>query len=230
MKRKKSSLFDKIQGNISIFIILTLIAALIFEFVNQNWEFFFVTFLALALIVAIYYFQGKSRIHLPSRVQLAIILFIYAGVFLGEVADFYVKYWWWDSLLHLFSGFAIDLIAFGIMYVLFKTEKIKTSPMFIAVIVFSLAMTIGVIWEIYEYGMDYTFDKNMQRAKGLCPEQGVCDTWAGIQDTMKDFILNAVGALTISIMGYFYLKNGEQFFLNKVIERFVKKNPRLFFK
>lgn len=230
MKPKKSSVFEKIQQYISFFIILSLIIVLIFEFINRNWEFFFITVLALALIFATYYFQSKYKIHLPARVQLAIILFIYAGVFLGGVQNFYLRFWWWDSLLHLFSGFAIGLIAFGIMYVLYQTEKIKTSLVFIAVIIFSLSMTIGVVWEIFEFGIDSTFDKNMQRSRDLCPEVDDCDTRLGVIDTMKDFILNAIGALFASILGYIYLKTGGQFLLNKIIEKFVKKNPRLFFK
>ncbi|MFA7708933.1 MAG: hypothetical protein WCX82_02245, partial [archaeon] len=189
-----------------------------------------ITVLALVLIVAIYYFQGKSGIHLPSGLQLSIILFIYGGVFLGGVQNFYLRFWWWDSLLHLFSGFTLALIAFGIMYFLYKTEKIKANFVFIAVIVFSLSMTIGTVWEVYEFAADNTFGLNMQKARNLCPATGACDSRLGLLDTMKDTILNAVGALLVSILGYIYLKNGEQFFLNKIMKRFVRKNPRLFFK
>jgi len=230
MNPKKSSVFEKIQHYIGFFIILSLIVALVLELINQNWEFFFVTVLALGLIFATYYFQKKYKIRLPAKMQLAIILFIYAGVFLGEVRNYFVKYWWWDSLLHLFSGFAIGLIAFGIMYVLYKTEKVKTSLVFIAVIIFSLSMTIGVVWEMFEFGVDHYMGANMQRARDLCPEIGACDTRLGVVDTMKDFILNSIGALFASIIGYIYLRTGGHFLLNKIMDKFKKQNPRLFFK
>ncbi|MDD3244947.1 MAG: hypothetical protein PHU47_02240 [Candidatus ainarchaeum sp.] len=222
--------FDRIQKYITYFIVLTLIIALIVEFANKRWDFFFVTILATILIFIPYFFQKRYRIYLPSELQLAIILFIYAGVFLGEVQNFYFRYWWWDSLLHVFSGFALSLIAFGVMYVLYKTEKIKTSPVFICVIIFSISLAFGAIWEIFEFGMDSVFGTNMQKSRDLCPNEGYCNTRLGVIDTMIDFILDAIGALFASILGYIYLKKGDQFLLNGIINKFVDRNPDLFYK
>lgn len=230
IKEKEYTKSEKIQKFITLFILLSLIVALVIEFINNNWEFFFVTVLSIFLCLLPFLFQRRYRIYLPSEVQLTIVLFIYAGVFLGEVQNFFVKYWWWDSFLHVFSGFAMALIAFGIMYVLYKTEKIKTSIVFISVIIFSLSISIGVIWEIFEFGVDHYFETNMQRARNLCPETGFCDTRLGVVDTMKDFILNSIGALFASILGYIYLKKGEHFLLNRIVNKFRKENPRLFYK
>lgn len=220
--------YDKIQLGISYFIIFTLIIALFIEFFNKRWLFFFVTCLSLILCLLPYIFQKKYKIYLPSEVQLAIVLFIYAGVFLGEVRNFYVLYWWWDSLLHLFSGFAMGLVAFGIMYVLYKTNKIKTSVLFIALLIFCLTISIGVIWEIFEFGMDSVFGLNMQRSRDHCLEPGPCDTRLGLMDTMYDFILNTIGALFASVIGFIYLKKEDHFILNNIIKKFTDKNPRLF--
>jgi hypothetical protein len=159
---------ERIHNYITYGIILSLIIALIIEISNKNYEFLFITVLSIFLCLIPYFFQKKYRIYLPSEIQLSIVAFIYAGVFLGEVRNFYVKYWWWDSLLHTFSGFAMGLIIFGIMFVLYKTEKIRTSPIFIAIIIFSISITMGVVWELYEYTYDNTTGYgNMQRARNL---------------------------------------------------------------
>jgi hypothetical protein len=222
---------ERIHNYITYGIILSLIIALIIEISNKNYEFLFITVLSIFLCLIPYFFQKKYRIYLPSEIQLSIVAFIYAGVFLGEVQNFYVKYWWWDSLLHTFSGFAMGLIIFGIMFVLYKTEKIRTSPIFIAIIIFSISITMGVVWELYEYTYDNTTGYgNMQRARNLCPETGICDSRVGLLDTMKDFILNTIGAGFAAILGYIYLKKGRLFLLNGVIDDFVIKNPRLFYK
>lgn len=229
MKRRLTNT-EKVLNYITFVIILSLIVAAVFEIINQNYEFLFVTVLTIILCLLPFFFQRKYKILLPSEILLATVLFIYAGVFLGEVNNFYVKYWWWDSLLHTFSGFAMGLVVFGAMYVLYTTKKIKTHPIFIAVIIFSITMTAGVIWEIYEFSYDNIAGGNMQRARNLCPETGYCDTRLGLMDTMKDFILNGIGAIFASILGYIYLKKGEQFLLNGMIKRFVENNPRLFYK
>ncbi len=228
MNPPKKTKFDIIQKYITYFILFTLIVALFIEFFNQRWLFFFVTILSVFLISLPYFFQKKYKIYLPSEVQLAIVLFIYAGVFLGEVRNYYLLYWWWDSLLHLFSGFAIGLVAFGIMYVLYKTEKIKTSVFFISILIFCITLSIGVVWEIFEFGMDSALGLDMQKSRDLDSNYNSCDTRLGVIDTMYDFILNTIGALIASVIGYIYLKKGDHFLINGVIKRFSDKNPRLF--
>ncbi len=221
---------EKVLNYITYGIILSLVIAVVLEIINKNYEFLYITILSIILCLVPFFIQRKYEIRLPSEIQLATVLFIYSGVFLGEVQNFYVKYWWWDSLLHTFSGFAMGLVVFGALYVLYKTQKIKTKPIFIAIIIFSVTMTIGVLWEIYEFSFDSFAGGNMQRAKNLCPETGYCDSRLGLMDTMKDFMLNGIGAIFASVLGYIYIKKGEQFLLNGMIKRFIENNPKLFYK
>jgi hypothetical protein len=221
---------EKVLNYITYGIILSLVIAVVLEIINKNYEFLYITILSIILCLVPFFIQRKYEIRLPSEIQLATVLFIYSGIFLGEVQNFYVKYWWWDSLLHTFSGFAMGLVVFGALYVLYKTQKIKTKPIFIAIIIFSVTMTIGVLWEIYEFSFDSFAGGNMQRAKNLCPETGYCDSRLGLMDTMKDFMLNGIGAIFASVLGYIYIKKGEQFLLNGMIKRFIENNPKLFYK
>ncbi|HRS42858.1 MAG TPA: hypothetical protein P5530_03230 [Candidatus Diapherotrites archaeon] len=221
---------EKVLNYITYGIILSLVIAVVLEIINKNYEFLYITILSIILCLVPFFIQRKYEIRLPSEIQLATVLFIYSGVFLGEVQNFYVKYWWWDSLLHTFSGFAMGLVVFGALYVLYKTQKIKTKPIFIAIFIFSVTMTIGVLWEIYEFSFDSFAGGNMQRAKNLCPETGYCDSRLGLMDTMKDFMLNGIGAIFASVLGYIYIKKGEQFLLNGMIKRFIENNPKLFYK
>lgn len=221
---------EKVLNYITYGIILSLVIAVVLEIINKNYEFLYITILSIILCLVPFFIQRKYEIRLPSEIQLATVLFIYSGIFLGEVQNFYVKYWWWDSLLHTFSGFAMGLVVFGALYVLYKTQKIKTKPIFIAIIIFSVTMTIGVLWEINEFSFDSFAGGNMQRAKNLCPETGYCDSRLGLMDTMKDFMLNGIGAIFASVLGYIYIKKGEQFLLNGMIKRFIENNPKLFYK
>ncbi|HOZ35953.1 MAG TPA: hypothetical protein PLK55_03150, partial [archaeon] len=101
---------EKVQKYITYGIILSLIVAVVFEIINKNHEFLFITVLSIILCLVPFFIQRRYKIQLPSEIQLATVLFIYSGIFLGEVNNFYVKYWWWDSLLHTFSGFALGLV------------------------------------------------------------------------------------------------------------------------
>jgi signal transduction histidine kinase len=200
------------------FIRLTLIIALIFEFLEQRWTLFFVTFLALVVSFVPAMFERRYKIFIPLEAHLFMVLFIYAGIYLGEVQKFYDKYWWWDSILHTSSGFALGIIGFLIMYVLFKCRKISASAGIIAILSFCFALSIGTIWEIFEFIMDNLFNLNMQKTH----------IGRGVTDTMYDLILDSIGALASSIAGYFYLKKGDSRIYNYFLTHFEKNNPKLF--
>ena len=90
-------------------------------------------------------------------------------------------------------------------------------------------MTIGVLWEIYDLALIALLEETCKE-QNLCPETGYCDSRLGLMDTMKDFMLNGIGAIFASVLGYIYIKKGEQFLLNGMIKRFIENNPKLFYK
>jgi hypothetical protein len=171
--------------------------------------------------------ERKYKIDLPAEIEVIIVLFIFAAIFLGGPWDFYYKIWWWDSLLHFFSGIALGLAGFLILYVFYKKGKFKASPKTIMLFAFCFALSLGALWEIFEFSVDATLEYNMQKARNLETEES-CNTWLGVRDTMIDLILDATGALIASILGYFYLKKGEKGILTLIIKRFERINPHLF--
>ena len=132
-------------------------------------------------------------------------LFIFSSLFLGEVGDFYIKYWWWDILLHTTSTMALAIISFSIILILLNNEKIKTSPGTISIFSALIAIGIGAIWEIFEFSMDQIFGFNMQKS--------------GLVDTMWDLIVATIGASIVSASGYLFLKFGRKDFLSHIIDK-----------
>lgn len=151
--------------------------------------------------------ERKWHVHYPTEFEFGIMTFIFMSLILGSVYSFYERYSWWDVFLHTISGVIIGLIGFSMVYILNKGSitKVHLSPSFIALFSFSFAISIGVIWEIYEYSMDWFLGWNMQRS--------------GLNDTMSDLIVDSIGALAIAILGYLYLK-GKIKFVRKYSKRF----------
>jgi len=114
------------------------------------------------------------------------------SLFLGEMHQFYDRFWWWDTMLHSFSGLILGNIGYGLVSYLNGSShtKIELSPMFVALFSFCFTLSIGALWEIYEFSMDTFFGLNMQKT--------------GLDDTMADLILDALGALLFSVLGYFH--------------------------
>lgn len=148
----------------------------------------------------------KTKITIPTTMYLVYLAFLYGAIFLGEVRDYYYKVPHWDTILHTLSGAGIGALGFSVVNLLNKEEKLKInlSPFFVALFSFCFAVTIGVFWEIYEFTFDGLLGLNMQK---FALENGSRLLGrAALIDTMKDLIVDALGAFFMSLLGYVSLK------------------------
>ena len=104
---------------------------------------------------------------MPDALQTIILLFIFSAEILGEINEYYLTIKYWDTILHTINGFLCAGIGFSLIDILNKKEStyISLSPIFVALVAFSFSMTIGVMWEFFEYGVDSVLNKDMQKDK-----------------------------------------------------------------
>lgn len=159
----------------------------------------------------------KQKLVTTNLVLNIYLSFITLALLLGEIGGFFKTVPYWDSFLHLTSGGLITFLSLSIAHLL-NEKKIglkDMSPLFLVIFAFSFASMVGVMWEILEFAIDSIFNSNMQRYK---------DNFTGVPfagqkallDTMKDFMLNTLGALIASVIGYFDLSR-ETKLLEKVL-------------
>lgn len=195
---------------------------LILVLVNQLWlSAFLVTAIMLATSAPI--LLGRHfRVYVPPEFQLFAVAFVFASLFLGEVRQFYVRLWWWDIALHASSGVLLGLLGFLLVYMLNENARVELTmrPRFVAFFSFVFAVAIGALWEIFEFSMDRLFGMNMQKPMLGDP--------SGLTDTMFDLILDTLGALAVSLFGWFYMHAGKRSFIESGIHKFIEKNPRFF--
>ncbi len=222
---------------------LSVLAVLVAQFFNRNFENVLLCLLTLVLFMLPSMFERRLRIDLPDTLEIIILLFIYAAEILGEIREFYIAFPYWDTMLHTLNGFLCAAIGFALVDILNRTERVvlRLSPFFMAVVAFCFSMTIGVIWEFFEFFMDMVFHLDMQKdtvltaissvaldpAGGNHPVavQGIQDTVLvladgttmamglggyldiGIVDTMQDLLVNFIGAVVFSTIGFFFVKS-----------------------
>lgn len=230
--KKRDTTAEKIEPIMRYFFIVLAIGAIIFNFINAQWEIFLSAVLTLLLLLLPTLFARRSKISIPAPFQIIILLFIFASMYLGEVHQYFRRFVWWDSMLHSISAIILGYIGFLLVYALNKDKNIhiKLSPFFIALFTFCFAMTVGVLWEIFEFLVDGIFGADMQKARNLEVMYGYFDTRLGLLDTMRDLIVNTIGALIVSVIGYYYSKKkmvkDNAFWRLK--DQFIKENPDLF--
>ena len=186
---------DKIKLIIIIIIYLSMVSTGLIAFADKNWMYLGISILTLIVMLLPAIIEKRFSVDIPGGFEIILILFVYSGVYLGELRHFYDKFWWWDKMLHSFSGLILGNIGFLIVGYLTNSSKIniKRSPIFVAFFSFCFAVAMGAIWEIYEYSMDKSLGLFMQRGS--------------LDDTMIDIILDTVGALIFAILGYFKHKD-----------------------
>ncbi|MDZ7737315.1 MAG: hypothetical protein U5P41_15465 [Gammaproteobacteria bacterium] len=205
-----------IHHRITLVLKLILLVGLWLALWGQQW----LNALAVAVILGITFLPlvlgRRFRVYIPAEFEALAVIFIFASLFLGEIHAYYVRFWWWDAVLHTISGFLLGILGFLLVYVLNEKEDLEfhIKPGFVALFAFMFAVGIGAMWEIFEFAMDSLFGLNMQKS---------------LRDTMWDLIVDAVGVLVISVLGYGWIKHKEsESFLERWIHHFFSKNPRLF--
>lgn len=179
-----------------------------------HWELVFVSLVTLVLSLTPVIVARWADVHVPPSFVAAIVLFVGGTVFLGEVLDFYERYWWWDMAMHGSSAIAFGLVGFVLVFMMFQGNRFAAPPFAVVFFAFCFAIAIGTAWEMFEFAMDELFDFNMQKS--------------GLKDTMGDLVVNGGGALIGAGTGYAYLKGRARGGLAAVIDEFVERNPRYF--
>ena len=170
IRRMRNGLVSEIKKNKNVFAVYVIlrvlvIAIAILSIVGGNIENFFLCMLSLVLFLLPAFVERKLRVNLPDALEIIVLLFIFAAEILGEISSFYVRVPHWDTMLHTVNGFLFAAIGFAMVDVLNRSSKIKfdLSPFYLAVTAFCFSMTVGVVWEFFEFGMDMLIGFDMQK-------------------------------------------------------------------
>lgn len=224
----------------AVYVVLRLIvvAELVLSILRGEYESAFICLLVLILFILPFFIQQNFGIQLPTTLEIIILLFIFAAEILGELEGYFITYSNWDTMLHTTTGFLCAATGFALIDILNRNSRIKfqLSPIYVALAAFCFSMTVGVLWEFFEFGMDRLFHLDMQKdtvvqsitSVMLDPTNsntpitidgihsvavngndlgfdGYLDI--GLYDTMEDLFVNFIGAVTFSVIGYFYIKH-----------------------
>lgn len=164
----------------------------------------------------------RIRLVIPAEYEILAVVFVFASIFLGEVRGYYDRFWWWDIALHTLSGLLLGIFGFLLVYVLNASDRIELQmrPRFVALFAFLFAVAVGALWEVFEFGMDQIFHMNMQKAMLGDP--------SGLTDTMWDLIVDTLGAVIISVLGWWHMHHRRSSFVDAWIRKFVARNPHMF--
>lgn len=254
-RRARLDLVAQIKKNKAVFAVyivlrLIVIVSLVFALVRGNFENAVLCVATLLLLLAPSFIEKSFSVELPSVLEIIIMCFAFSHAILGEIGCFYVKVPWWDTMLHTLNGFLCAGVGFSLIDLLNRDKRFRfeLSPVYVALVAFCFSMTVGVLWEFFEFGSDMIFKTDMQKdtvirsitsvaldptkSNTLVTVDGITSVVVngrelgvggyldiGLIDTMKDLIVNFIGAVVFSIFGFIYIKyRGRK---SRVVENFM---------
>lgn len=221
---KNKSLTDRISRVFYFAVMLSFIFAIIYvplraaldEEYRNNTEYrimIFQTLFGLVVVNLPSFLQKRFMWRIPSLFSLIFTIFLWGAIFAGEVWKFYYLFPIWDDILHLMSSMMAAMLGFSLIDILNNDQKhsaVRLSPFFVALFSVCFAITIGVLWEIYEFTLDGILGMNMQKFAEISAENNeVFKELSGrkaLIDTMTDLAVDAIGAVIVSTFGYISLK------------------------
>lgn len=155
---------NKTTSTVYMILRILVIFCMIREIVNGNILNALLCILSLILFLLPFFVEKTFKIDLPVTLEVMIFIFIFSAEILGEINNFYGTIPYWDSILHTLNGFLAASVGFSLIYLLNENiESFNLSPIFVAIFAFCFSMTIGIVWEFFEYGMDKYFNFDMQK-------------------------------------------------------------------
>ena len=238
-----------------VFLRTSVILVMIAQILNRDWQNVMLCALVLFLYTIPSFIENNWHIDIPDTLEVIVYIFIYAAEILGEIRAYYISVPGWDTALHTVTGFLAAAVGFSLVDIINRNEntKMDLAPLYVAIGAFTFSMTIGVIWEFFEFFMDAFFHLDMQkdtiihsiysvsldptRSNKVVAIKGITDTVVngeslglggyldiGLIDTMKDLFVTFIGATVFSIIGFIYLKNrGNGRFAKRFIPTMMKK-------
>ena len=184
MSHRKTSLRTQIII-VKITMASILIATLISALVTHKYNRIIYIITSTLLIIAPDLLRKFHNLQFSDRAELAYLSFIFISAILGINLDLYHSTAWLDKLSHTLSGALTAIVAWLILK---HRHLIDTPTSFKVVFILSFSLAIAVIWEIYEFLVNFILHTDPQR---------VIST--GVTDTMLDLIVAGLGAATVTV-------------------------------
>ncbi len=156
---------DKATFAVYIVLRIVVIGVLIRSIFAGQYESAFICGLSLVLFLVPAFIEKNFGIRLPTVLEIVVLLFIFAAEILGEIGSFYQTVPHWDTMLHTVNGFLFAAVGFALCDIINRNSSIKfsLSPAFLAIVAFCLSMTVGVMWEFFEFSCDAVLKTDTQK-------------------------------------------------------------------
>ena len=155
--------------------ILFAVFSIVFFAVQTEWDDMALSFAAIAYALAPIAIERLFRFRIQPVLYIFVIAYTICPL-LGSSYQLYLKFSWWDDMLHGFAGLIFAI--FG-AYLPKALGKKDASVALCALMGFVFSLAVAGVWEFIEFGLDSFFGTDMQK-----------DTW--LTSTRPSYLLGKI--------------------------------------
>ena len=190
---------------ITIIFLSLLVVTLVFNIMFQDGTKIFRIILIAATVLTLKILFSITFLKRSRASYIAILIFIFMAMYLGNIFDFYSRINNYDKILHFSSGIIIGIIGL-IVYAHFTKEYIKKLNIkFMLLFIFTFCVALAGFWEMWEFAGDRLFGFQSQNNSLI--------------DSMIDIICGTVGGAVSLFPIYRFIKGKS----NKLFEKITKE-------
>jgi len=156
---------DKKAYVVYLILQVLILAVIIRSIMLGKYENVFTALLAELLLLIPPLLEKGFHVDIPTTLEILAYIFVFCAEILGEIGNYYVRFAFWDTMLHTFNGFMFAAFGFCLVDIFNKSKRFRfqLSPFFLALVAFCFSMTIGVLWEFLECSCDLLLKTDMQK-------------------------------------------------------------------
>ncbi len=178
---------------VSLLIKVGIIISALIALVDGSYVWVFAGLFALIFSFVPTILKKNYKITIPWILELLIFLALFLHV-AGGVFGLYGKFEWWDTMTHFVSTFMLAVVGLTVIYLMHVYwDGLKMDIRAIMVFTVFIGAFLGGVWEILEWSADQMFGTSEQH---------------GLDDTMKDLVMDLVGAMIAAMLGAKWILDG----------------------
>ena len=166
--------------------------------------------LSIALFLLFPLLGKLFRILLPLPFKVIWLVFIGASMYLGELHNFFYRFAWWDELIHSGSAMLLTYAGLLLLHLLSRDPRIhlRLGPLLTALAMVWFTLSFGVVWELFEFGVDQLTGLNLLKGRATTDMAGTYDFQRALVNTMGDLAMDLTGALMVAVPAFFHYRDG----------------------
>ena len=196
---EKNQRYQKINRGFMVLYLLVCLWGIIDSFLHSTPYYMGLSLLSPLFLLIPPLFWKITRLKPAYLISLTINLFSFLAFVIGIAFRGYGRFPFYDKVVHTLSGVVFGLLGV-IFYYLMKKDRtiVPRDGIFAGYFAVSFACTIGMLWEVWEYSMDFIFHSDPQHA-----------LTTGVHDTMQDMIVCLIGSLFVLFSVWRYYHKGK---------------------